>query len=94
MDEIKVETTPGRRALLARKGEILYGKFCGTKGRGICAESFALHQLRLGNVEAVADLAGFLDRQLATLRECDPDGLLAMTADLAGRIRRLLATEA
>ena len=51
------------RARLARKGEILYGKFCGTGGRGICAEFFALHQTRLGNIEVVHDLLRFLDAQ-------------------------------
>ena len=33
---------PERRAMLANKGRRLYGKYCGTRGRGICAESFAV----------------------------------------------------
>ena len=51
MNEVRTELSPERRALLARKGEILYGKFCGTRGQGICAESFAVYQLRIGNPE-------------------------------------------
>jgi len=36
---------PERRASLADKGRRLYGKFCGTGGRGICAESFAVYHI-------------------------------------------------
>lgn len=82
--------TPEERARLARKGEILYGKSCGTSGRGTCAESFAVHQLRLGRAEVARDLLRFLDGRLATLRSDDPDGLLPMTEALAARIRRHL----
>ena len=35
------ELAPDRRAALADTGRRLYGKFCGTGGRGIRAESFA-----------------------------------------------------
>jgi len=94
MDRVQSERSPERRELLARKGRILYGKFCGTGGRGICAESFALYQLRLGNVEVVHDLLKFLDNQLDALRVNDPEGLLPMTEALTARIRQQLDLEA
>ena len=81
---------PEERARLARKGEILYRKSCGKSGRGACAESFAVQQLRLGHVEVVHDLLRFLDGRLDTLRTADPDGLLPATEALAARIRRHL----
>jgi hypothetical protein len=82
------------RARLARKGEILYGKFCGTGGRGICAEFFALHQTKLGNIEVVRDLLRFLDARIDALRARDDDDRLAITEALAARIRRNLEDEA
>ena len=94
MEPVQTELTTERRSLLARKGQILYGKYCGTRGRGICAENFALHQLRFGHVEVVRDLLQFLDARLAALRDHDPDGLLSMTEMLAGRVRQHLADEA
>ena len=83
----------GKRARLARKGEILYGKSCGMSGRGTCAESFAVHQLRLGHVEVARDLLGFLDDRMAALQREDPDGLLPTTEAMADRIRRHLQDE-
>ena len=59
--------SPRERDRLARKGELLYGKSCGTGGRGACAESFAVHQLRLGRVEVVDDLLRFLDVRIDAL---------------------------
>ena len=94
MDPVDPNLSPEHRARLARKGEILYAKSCGAGGQGTCAESFALHQLRIGNVEVVRDLLRFLDAQLAALRVRDHDGLLAMTEGLAARIRRNLGDEA
>ena len=84
------ELTSEERARLARKGEILYGKSCGAGDRGTCAESFIVHQLRLGRVEVARDLLEFLDDRIAALRRDDPDGLLPATEGLAARIRRLL----
>lgn len=81
---------PEDRARLARKGEILYAKSCGAGGQGTCAESFALHQLRIGNVEVVHDLLRFLDAQLDALRLHDHDGRHVMTEALVSRIRRHL----
>ena len=65
MDHAPAELSPEERARLARKGEILYGKSCGADGRGTCAESFAVHQLRLGHVEVARDLLRFLDARIA-----------------------------
>ena len=84
------DLSPEERARLARKGEILYAKSCGKNGRGACAESFAVHQLRLGRLEVVHDLLRFLDGRLDALRSADPDGLLPATESLAARIRRHL----
>ena len=77
------ELSPERRAALARKGQILYVKSCGTRGGPSCVESFALHQLRLGNLNVAQDLLQFLDGQLELLRVRDPYGLMPMTEALA-----------
>jgi hypothetical protein len=90
MDRLPPDLSPEERARLARKGEILYGKSCGKNGRGACAESFAVHQLRLGRGEVVHDLLRFLDGRLDALRLADPDGRLPATKALAARIRRHL----
>ena len=76
-----------RRAMLALKGRLLYGKYCGTKGRGICAESFALYHLGRGEAAVVDDLLTFLDAEVAALRQADPQGRLEMTEALVDRIR-------
>ncbi len=87
MDPIEVAISPERRTRLAVKGQILYGKFCGTGGLGICAESFALHHIRLGEPTVARDLVAFLDERIDALRVVDPDGRLAMTEALADWIR-------
>ena len=92
MDSLPSELSPAERNRLARKGEILYGRSCGPGGRGACAESFAVHQLRLGRIEVVHDLLQFLDRRLDELRSADPDERLPATEALAARIRRHLET--
>ena len=89
-NDAQPKLSPERRAQLSRKGQILYGKFCGE--RGTCAEGFALHQLRLGNIVVVEDLLRFLEDQLVALGADDPDGLLPMTEALAARIREHLAS--
>jgi hypothetical protein len=86
MNDFGSELSPEHRTRLARKGQILYDKFCGEGGT--CAEQFALHQLRLGNREVVEDLLRFLEGRIAALRTHDPEGLLPMTESLAERIRR------
>jgi len=87
MSPAQSELSPERRALLARKGQILYQKSCGASGRGSCALSFALHQLRLGNLDVVRDLLHFLEGQLGMLRVHDPDQLMPTTEALVTRIR-------
>lgn len=96
MDPVPSELSPEERARLARKGEILYGKSCGpggSGGSGTCAESFAVHQLRLGRVEVARDLLRFLDGRIAALRSDDPEGMLPTTEALSARIRRHLEGE-
>jgi hypothetical protein len=82
------DLSPQRRALLAQKGRILYAQSCGAQAKSPCAESFALHQLRLGNVAVVHDLLQFLDDRIESLRAYDPEGLLPKTESLAARIRQ------
>ena len=82
-----------KRALLRRKGEILYGKSCGIEGDGLCAESFARFQLKLGHVEVIDDLIAYLERQVALLERDDPHQRLSMTMSLLDRIRDLRANE-
>ena len=92
MNPVDSKLSAEDRARLARKGEILYAKSCGAGGQGTCAESFARHQLRIGNVEVVRDLLRFLDAQLVALQS--DDGRLARTEALISRIRRLVENEA
>ncbi|MGP0068586.1 MAG: hypothetical protein ACLQGP_33925 [Isosphaeraceae bacterium] len=94
MSRAEDDLSPEQRARLARKGQLLYGKSCGTGGRGTCAESFAIHQRRLGHVVVVRDLLAFLSCRIEALRADDPDGLLPMTESLAGEIRKHLENEA
>ena len=78
------ELAPERRAMLAEKGQRLYGKFCGTGGRGICAESFAVYHLGRGEAVVAADLLAYLETQAAA-------GQDAMTHGLIARLRHHLA---
>jgi hypothetical protein len=89
-DPAQTDLSPKRRALLARKGEILYARYCGAKGRSICAESHAKHELRLGHGAVVRDYLQFLEGRLAAIESDDPEGLRAMTERLIGRIRESL----
>ena len=79
---------PERRAMLAEKGRRLYGKYCGTRGRGVCAESFAVYHLGRGEAVAAADLLAYLETQAAAA------GLDAMTHALIARLRHHLAAAA
>ena len=81
------ELAPERRAMLAGKGRRLYGKFCGTRGRGICAESFAVYHIGRGETGVAEDLVAYLERTAAELEAADPDGRLAATRALTARIR-------
>ncbi len=93
MDRQLVEIATDRRARLIVKGHILYGKYCGLSGRGICAEHFALHHIRLGEPIVAHDLLTYLEEQIRLLRLSDPDGRLAITEALAERIRNHLESE-
>ena len=79
-----------RRAMLADKGRRLYGKFCGTGGRGICAESFAVYHISCGEAVVAEDLVAYLDSMTAALEQSDPGSRLVATRGLASRIRRHL----
>jgi len=94
VNRVDVELTPELRARLALKGRILYGKFCGTGGRGICAESFALYHIWRGEAEVARDLLAFLDAQVVALKEHDPHGKLALTEELARRVTGHLEDDA
>jgi len=89
------ELTPHRREVLAVKGRRLYGKYCGSSGRGICAESFACYHLDRGQPLVAADLLAWLRERLNALELADPDDRRAMTEGLVGRIEAHLrnATE-
>jgi hypothetical protein len=93
MGVVDVGLSPEHRERLAHKGRLLYGKFCGTDGKGICAESFALYHIWRGEPEIARDLLAFLEGRIAALRGHDAEGRLAMTEELTGRIRRHLETE-
>ncbi len=85
------EVTPERRVMLAEKGRRLYGKYCGTGGRGICSESFAVYHIGRGEPVVAADLPAYLEARAGELVAADPDGRGAMTRGLIERIRRHLA---
>ncbi len=87
------ELSPEARARLALKGRILYGKFCGTDGKGICAESFAIYHIWRGESEVARDLLAFLETEVVAFRDHDPDGRLPLAVELAARIRRHLEAE-
>lgn len=63
----EVEVSAERRALLACKGQRLYDKYCGTKGRGICAESFAEYHIWRGEWVVARDFLVYLGRFTATV---------------------------
>jgi hypothetical protein len=94
MHEVQDGIPPEHRARLAHKGRLLYEKFCGTGGPGGCAEGFALYHIRRGEGEVARDLLAFLEARVEDLRRHDPEGRLALTEDLAARVRRHLEGEA
>ncbi len=93
MNHVEAGLSPAERGRLAHKGRLLYGKFCGTGGRGICAESFALYHLWRGEPVVARDLLAFLQARIEALGAEDPEGRLAMTRELADRIRRHLESK-
>jgi hypothetical protein len=91
----EVEVPPERRAFLAIKGQRLYGKYCGTNGRGICAESFAEYHIWRGELIVARDLLAYLNAQIACLHQTVPttpeiETQLHMTEGLIERITALL----
>ena len=93
MERIDIGLPPELRARLAHKGQLLYEKCCGTDGRGICAESFALFHIWRGEPEVAEDLLTFLHARLAALQIADPENRLELTQELAKRVRAALLTE-
>lgn len=94
MDPAKSGNSTPRRARLAEKGRILYGKSCGRKGNTTCVESFALYHIGRGEAEIARDLLAFLESKRDSLRSSDPEGQLARTDLLAVRIRQYLNSDA
>lgn len=82
-----MDLTDERRALLAEKGERLYGKYCGLEGKSDCADSFAEYHALRGEYEVVSDFLDFLRNVIST--ETDPQKI-AMTDQLIARIEALL----
>lgn len=89
--EVTPGVTPERREMLAEKGRRLYGKYCGTGGRGVCSESFAVYHIGRGESVVAADLLAYLESRAGDLLVADPEGRGAMTRGLIGRLRRHLA---
>ena len=92
-DEVPV--AEARRAFLAQKGKILYAKYCGTKGHGICSESFAEYHIWRGEYVVARDFLGYLETQLTNLRQEAQTDLqaafqLTITQGLVDRIKSLL----
>ena len=92
-DEVPVDDE--RRAFLAQKGKILYAKYCGTQGHGICSESFAEYHIWRGEYIVAQDFLVYLECQLASLYEhahTDPQAIfqLTITQGLVDRIKSLL----
>jgi len=94
----EVEVVAERRSALARKGQVLYGKYCGTGGQGICAESFAEYHIWRGEYAVARDLLVYLSEQVSALRQMtalDPgqQKRLTMTEGLISRIEAHLGNE-
>src|SRR5258707_10397860 len=67
----EVTISAERRASLARKGQILYGKYCGTHGEGICSESFAEYHIWRGELVVARDFLIFLKTQRNLLQQTE-----------------------
>lgn len=88
----EIAVSPERRAMLGQKGRRLYAKYCGTDGKGICAESFAEYHIWCGELVIARDLLEFLSAQIAVLRKNEDllNEKLLMTERLIERIEALL----
>jgi hypothetical protein len=91
MGPVAVGRSLEQRARLAHKSRLLHGKSCGTDGRGVCAESFALYHIWRGESEVARDLLAYRDARIEALQIDDPAGRLPWTQELARRIRQHLA---
>jgi hypothetical protein len=94
----EVAVSPERRAILACKGQRLYDKYCGTKGRGICAESFAEYHIWRGEWVIARDFLVYLHIQVDLLRRSTSfapalEAQLHMTERLIAHITALLGEE-
>ncbi len=92
-DEVPVDNE--RRAFLAQKGKILYAKYCGTQGHGICSESFAEYHIWRGEYVVAQDFLVYLEAQLTNLQvisNTDEQAAyqLTITQGLVDRIKSLL----
>ena len=95
----EVIVSPERRAFLGQKGRLLYGKYCGTRGRGICSESFAEYHIWRGELVVVRDFLVFLKTQIESLRQKNDTDVnaadqLSITEQLADHIEGLLEEKA
>lgn len=93
-DEVLVDDN--RRTFLAQKGRILYAKYCGTRGYGICSESFAEYHIWRGEYVIARDFLTYLEMQVADLgtqatRDTQAAFQLTITQGLFDRIRALLS---
>jgi hypothetical protein len=93
--DFEVEISPDRRRFLAHKGRLLYAKYCGTKGSGICAESFAEYHIWRGEWVVVRDFLAYLDEQVKSLHSHisttpEIDAQLQITDRLIERISHML----
>ena len=86
MAAVENELATDRRSMLADKGRLLYGKFCGTGGRGICAESFAVFHIGRGEAVVAEDLVAYLNDVVAELQVSDPHNRLSATLGLLARV--------
>ena len=86
-DNVVAELTDERRAQLAHKGQLLYGKYCGLDGKGIYAESFAEYHMLRGEHVVVTDFLEFL--RCALNIETGP-ARIQITEQLIRRIEAML----
>ena len=91
----EVSVDDDRREFLAQKGKILYAKYCGTRGHGICSESFAEYHIWRGEYVVARDFLAYLETQLTELRQQAPVDTqaafqLTITQGLFDRIQALL----
>jgi hypothetical protein len=81
-----MDLPPERRALLVRKAQALYRDACYA-----CVEGLAWHHLGRGEGSVVRDLLAWLEAELPTLPEADPEGRREATVALADALRQALA---